>query len=142
LRELGSVAFSTDGQLLAREVYEHGPGYYRIYGPIIEPWDMGTGKLHEAPAGKRYELPENAVITSPPPVEDLEFLKFQNRYVKCKEISVLNNEWICYKGRKILWLPPKYRAYRSAASDTTVALGHEWGGVTFIKFDFSASDQN
>lgn len=139
LRILRSVVFSTNGQLLAREEwgdYENGK-FRRVSGPIIEPWDLDTGKLHEALAGKaRDELPQTAIIPSPPPVEGLEFLEFQTRYIKCQDITVLETEWVCFQGRKILWLPPKYRPTCSTAHDAThtLALGHERGRVTFIKF--------
>ncbi|KAL7802847.1 putative wd40 protein [Trichoderma afarasin] len=133
---LKSVAFSINGQLLAREQRYDENARPKMCA-IIEPWDMDTGKLHEALAVQgRQEDPEPVVVTGPPPVGGLEFLKFQNRYVKCKDITVLEKEWVCFQGRKILWLPSKYRATCSAANDATrtLALGHEWAGVTFIKF--------
>lgn len=102
---------------------------------------MDTGKLHMALAGTgRHKLPENAVLSSPFPLKDLEFVIFQNRYIgiKRKDITVLEEQWVCFQGRKILWLPPKYRATRFAATNSTLALGHHWGGVTFIKFSFNS----
>ncbi|KAL6833522.1 putative wd40 protein [Trichoderma sp. SZMC 28015] len=128
---LQSVAFSTNGQLLAREQRYDEDERPKMCA-IIEPWDMDTGKLHKDLVRKsRYSFP----TTGPPPVEGLEFLRIQNRYVKCKDITVFEKEWVCFQGRKILWLPPKYRATCSAANDTnTLAIGHEWGEVTFIKF--------
>ncbi|KAL6690378.1 putative wd40 protein [Trichoderma pleuroticola] len=138
-RDLKRVAFSIHGQLLAPEAW-YGWGIvtkHTINRSIIEPWDIDTGRLHEALTGKaRHELPEHAVVTSPPPVGDLEFLQFQNRYVERKDITISQEEWVCFQGRKILWLPPRYRATCSTANDATrtLAMGHEWGGVTFIKF--------
>ncbi|QYS98804.1 hypothetical protein H0G86_005964 [Trichoderma simmonsii] len=137
-RKFRFVAFSMNGQLLAREQWYDETIWCLTYGPIIEPWDMNTGKLHKDLPEDRGAPSENASLTSPPPVEGLEFLGIQNRYVKCKDFTVFENEWVCFQGRKILWLPPRYRATCSAASDTTLALGHEWGGVTFIKFSTGA----
>ncbi|KAJ4860550.1 WD domain, g-beta repeat domain-containing protein [Trichoderma breve] len=138
LWQLTCVAFSINRQLLAREKWFENINGLRgpVYGPIIEPWNLGTGKLHKGLEGEGGRVPENAVPISPPPIEDLEFLRFQNRYVQRQEITVFENEWVCFQGRKILWLPLKYRATCSAANDATrtVVLGHEWGGVTFIKF--------
>lgn len=134
---LKSVAFSIEGQLLARQQLYDGSIRRMAYGPIIEPWDINTGKLHKALAKQdRRKIPTDAAFISPPPIEDLEFLEFQNRYVRRKDFTVIENEWVCFQGRKILWIPPKYRATCSAANDATrtLALGHERGGVTFIKF--------
>lgn len=133
---LKSVAFSINGQLLAREQWYDENIRCMTYGPIIEPWDMVTGKLHKALARKaRDELPKNAILTRPHPVKNLEFLKIQNRYVGCKDFTVFEKEWVCFQGRKILWLPPRYRATCSSANDMgTLAIGHKWGGVTFLKF--------
>ena len=40
--------------------------------------------------------------------------------------------------RKLFWLPPIYRADCFAVQDSTIALGHHSGGVSFIKFDLGA----
>lgn len=145
LRTLESVAFSTNGQLLARErwIETINDAKCTIYGPIIAPWDMDTGKLHMALAGTdRHKLPKNAVLSYPFPLKDLELARFQNRYIgKRKDITVLEEQWVCFQGRRILWLPPKYRATCSAANNSTLAIGHEWGGVTFIKFSFDSKMQ-
>ncbi|PKK49452.1 hypothetical protein CI102_5248, partial [Trichoderma harzianum] len=131
------VAFSISGQLLARERRDDFKEEGRIttYGPIIEPWDLDTGKLHEALAKKRRrKRPKHAVLPSLLPVEGVEFLTFQNRYVKRKDITIFEGEWVCFQDRKILWLPFKYRATSSSANNTTLALTHGWGEITFIQF--------
>lgn len=136
LRPLTSVAFSINGQLLARERWDEGFKGIKStrYGPVIEPWDMDTGKLHKALAGKGYRE-----LSAASPVEDIEFLSLQNRYVKCKDITIFEEQWVCFQGRKILWLPPQYRATCSAANNTTrtLALGYKSRGVIFIKFSLS-----
>ncbi|KAK4079838.1 hypothetical protein Trihar35433_943 [Trichoderma harzianum] len=110
---LKSVAFSMKGQLLARE-QRYDENERPKMCVIIEPWDMDTGKLHkDLVKGSKYSYPK----TGPPPVEGLEFLKIQNRYVECKDFTVFEKEWVCFQGRKILWLPPGYRATCSSAND-------------------------
>ncbi|KAL7909440.1 putative wd40 protein [Trichoderma velutinum] len=136
-KNLESVAFSINGQLLAREKCYEENIESTIHYPIIEPWDMITGKVHKA-IKARHTLSQMALSTRPTPFDDLEFSKFQNRYAKRKDITVditvFEKEWVCFQGRKILWLPPKYRTTCSAASNTTLAFRHGKTEMTFIKF--------
>ncbi|UKZ80988.1 hypothetical protein TrVFT333_008755 [Trichoderma virens FT-333] len=138
-RALTSVAFSTNGQLLARERWDGARDgkYCREYGPIIEPWDLSTGKLHpDLVVEGRYEDTDGAV-TSLPPINDLEFHALQTRYLKTKDITLLQGQWVCFKGRKVLWLPPRYRPTRYAANNDILALGYKGGDVIFVKLSFS-----
>lgn len=128
-----SVAFSADGQLLARRIWYDRKNERTVYGPLIEPLDMDTGKLHKTLV-RKGQVDETAFLIGPPPVEGLEFLKLQNQYVKCRGIEVFTDDWVEFQGRLILWLPPKYRPTRYAARGTTLALGHRWEEITFIKF--------
>jgi WD40 repeat protein len=72
-RVLTSVAFSTNGKLLARERWVGAMDGKNCmdYGPIIEPWDLSTGKLHpDLVVEGRYE-DTDGVVTSLPPINDL-----------------------------------------------------------------------
>ncbi|KAL2809542.1 WD40-repeat-containing domain protein [Aspergillus granulosus] len=47
-------------------------------------------------------------------------------------ISILDDQWICRKGERLLWLPQQYRANCFAVSNGRLALGHPSGRVSFI----------
>lgn len=85
----------------------------------------------------RYE-DTNGIVTSLPPINNLEFLDPQTRYVKAtKDITLFQGQWICFQGYKILWLSPRYRPTCYAANDDILALGHGCEEVIFVKLSFS-----
>ncbi|KAH7408977.1 hypothetical protein BKA64DRAFT_639296 [Cadophora sp. MPI-SDFR-AT-0126] len=47
---------------------------------------------------------------------------------------LVSNEWIREGEINILWLPPEYRATSIAIWNSSVALGHSSGNVSFLKF--------
>ncbi|UKZ55218.1 hypothetical protein TrVGV298_009037 [Trichoderma virens] len=138
-RQLTSVAFSTNGQLLAREKWTGAMDCenYMEYGPIIEPWDLSTGKLHPNLAVEGHYDYRGGVVTSLPPISDLKFHALYSRYAETKKITLSQEQWVCFQGRKVLWLPPRYRPTCYAANDDILAFVDGEGEVTFVKFSFS-----
>jgi hypothetical protein len=47
-------------------------------------------------------------------------------------------DWILHGDKLVLWLPSDYRCSCSDSRDGTIALGHESGRVTFLRFDETA----
>jgi WD40 repeat protein len=47
----------------------------------------------------------------------------------------ISDDWVMWKSRKILWLPPDYRPSCSAVSGNTAVLGQPSGKLTFLKFN-------
>jgi WD40 repeat protein len=47
----------------------------------------------------------------------------------------ISEDWVMFKSRNILWLPPDYRPSCSAVSGNTVVLGQSSGKLRFLKFN-------
>jgi WD40 repeat protein len=47
----------------------------------------------------------------------------------------IENVWICYGSQKLIWVPPDYRARSHAVYNSTLALGHSSGSITFLELD-------
>lgn len=47
-------------------------------------------------------------------------------------VSILQNQWICHQGEKMLWFPLEYRPTCSAMKDGILTLGHASGRVSII----------
>ncbi|KAL6790941.1 putative wd40 protein [Trichoderma sp. SZMC 28012] len=45
----------------------------------------------------------------------------------------IDDEWLCYEGKKVLWLPDDHQASCWASNSKTIAIGHASEGVTIIK---------
>jgi WD40 repeat protein len=127
-----SVAFSPDGLLIASGSKDE----------TIRLWDTARGKIQNT-------LRANGVIT------DLEFcdngscLRTNSGYFEVPSLRqtdppsldeteektfLVENQWLTLPNDQALWLPPDYRAVCSTVKGNTLALGHESGKVTFIKF--------
>lgn len=52
---------------------------------------------------------------------------------------VIDGEWLCYQGEKVLWLPDSHHASCWASYKKTIAIGHASGGVTIIKLSPQSS---
>lgn len=61
---------------------------------------------------------------------------------ECRLEAQWNKEWLQYKQHSsILWLPTEYRSSHSVVCDDLVALGHDSGGVSFIRFKNVPGDE-
>ncbi|KAJ6023890.1 hypothetical protein N7540_004687 [Penicillium herquei] len=51
------------------------------------------------------------------------------------DVEILDEEWVTFSGRKVLWLPPRYRPKYSVINDGTAVFGHASGNILFLEFD-------
>jgi hypothetical protein len=51
-------------------------------------------------------------------------------------VSILENQWLCFRSERILWLPLEYRPIRLALKDGILSLGHVSGRFSFISVTF------
>ncbi|KAE8306283.1 quinon protein alcohol dehydrogenase-like superfamily [Aspergillus transmontanensis] len=139
---VNSVAFSPDGRLLASS-----------YNDTIKLWDLSTAELHQTVKGHSGQIwsvsfsPDGQLLAScsnkriiklwdPSTGELRETLKGHSGFVwtgtNTENLSVLENQWIDFQGRRMLWLPTDYRPTCLAFRSGILALGHSSGRVSFV----------
>ncbi|KAL2859138.1 WD domain protein [Aspergillus lucknowensis] len=101
-----SVTFSPDGRLLASGSYDK----------TIKLWDPSTGELCQTLEGHSH--PVKSVTFSPD-----------------GRLLASDKQWICLRGKRILWLSPEYRASCLALKGNVFALGHVNGWVSFLSLE-------
>ncbi|RAO72618.1 uncharacterized protein BHQ10_008630 [Talaromyces amestolkiae] len=129
---VGCVAFSPDSRILASA----------SSNKTIQLWDTATGALQQI-------LAVDVIVTALGFSEDGTYLNTDlgsfhiqswcdnhtfNSIQKNVEIYIQDRQWVIFQGKKVLWLPPEYRPRFSAFRDSTLALGHASGRVSFIGF--------
>jgi WD40 repeat protein len=118
----------------------------------IKLWDPTTGELQQTLEGHSDSVrsvafsPDGQLLASssadntiklwdPTTGELRQTLEGHSHWVWSKtsvEVSILENQWICLQGKRMLWLPQGYRPTSFAAKDGILALGHASGRVSFI----------
>ncbi|KAH8705549.1 putative WD-repeat protein [Talaromyces proteolyticus] len=128
-----SIAFSSDSELLASS----SPG------GTIKLWEIETGALLQSFhfQGKATDLTFSR--HSPQLFTNLGSINVHPWYstdtVKNVpeanfEVFLQDNQWITINGENVLWLPPEWRPVCSAFRNGTLALGHESGRVSLMRF--------
>ncbi|KAL4983713.1 WD40-repeat-containing domain protein [Aspergillus falconensis] len=142
-----SVAFSSTGQLLASGSNDK----------TIKLWDPNTGELQRTLKGHADSVQSVAFSSTgqllasgsndnTTKLWDLNTGELQrtlnghSHWVWSESdigVSMLENQWLCLRGERILWLPQEYRPTHLALKDGILALGHVSGRVSFISLSYS-----
>ncbi|KAI0902941.1 quinon protein alcohol dehydrogenase-like superfamily [Ustulina deusta] len=129
-RSVTAVAFSPDGKRFASADEE-----------VLLLWSItASGVALEKPSRR---LPVGVQLTNLSFSEDSQHLAADQGVLYVSDSSTLvrhnsvsttlvKDDWIIRNGRKLLWLPPDYRATCSAVYDGLFVLGHISGRITFL----------
>ena len=137
-----SVAFSPNGRLLASGSEDN----------TIKLWDPTTGELRQtlnghsrsvlsvafSPNGQQLASgsDDNTIKLWDPTTGELrQTLEGHLNWVWSEinlGVSILEKQWLCFRGERILWLPQDYRPICLALKDGILSLGHASGRVSFI----------
>jgi WD40 repeat protein len=136
------IVFSPDGKQLAAylsdksvRIWDAATGTtlqtFKVAFSIAELTYSSNGSL--VMGGKRYNataLHEDSVLSSDPSPPLFKLVTIQPDIV-------VQDEWVIYKGTRMLWLHPDYRYSCSDVYGNTVCLGDSFGRVSFFEFLFS-----
>lgn len=126
---VGTVLFSPDGTLLVSKCYDNSVRLSDVssktpidtsdFPELIESRVFSDDRKHphDRPARIYFQNSKN------PPHEDLSFL------------LAVDGEWVIRNTKKLLWLPWDYRPKTSAVKGNILAIRHESGRVTIMRFD-------
>jgi WD40 repeat protein len=127
-----AVAFSPGGKTLASASWDM----------TVKVWDAGSGKALQTlktdsvvqklwfnVTGDRLWSDKGVLLTTALP----------NNGAPCAastSLSISGEEWVCWNGKRVLWLPSEYRSSVVAVHDNTVGFGYATGLVLMLRFQF------